>query len=165
MRILVDRAILEDRPRIAVVGQHIHRLLNAAPEEVDLQIERPAVHVLVEIADVGVVALLGVGFGVVTLGQNPGQRGLPASDIACNGYIHIIRYLFYILNTARPLRTAAGVLRNGASRHYAAAKRAVTSLTSRGTLFLPRARIHARKRPWPTTVSRCRSSVVRRLAS
>ena len=39
------------------------------------------------------------------------------------------------------------------------------SLTSRGTLFLPRARIHARKRPWPTTVSRCRSSVVRRLAS
>ena len=131
MRILVDRAILEDRPRIAVVGQHIHRLLNAAPEEVDLQIERPAVHVLVEIADVGVVALLEVGFGVVTLGQNPGQRGLPASDIACNGYIHIIRYLFYILNTARPLRTAAGVLRNGASRHYAAAKRAVTSFPRR----------------------------------
>ena len=131
MRILVDRAILKDRPRIAVVGQHVHRLLNAAPEEVDLQIERPAVHVLVEIADVGVVALLEVGFGVVTLGQNPGQRGLPASDIACNGYIHIIRYLFYILNTARPLRTAAGVLRNGASRHYAAAKRAVTSFPRR----------------------------------
>ena len=97
MRILVDRAILEDRPRIAVVGQHVHRLLDAAPEEINLQIERPAVHVLVEVADIGVVALLEVALGVVTLRKDLGKRRLAAPDVSGYGYVHS-GIGFYIFN-------------------------------------------------------------------
>ena len=95
MRILVNRAVLKNHARTAV-GEHVHRLLDAASQKVHLQIERPAVHIFIEVADIGVVALFEIRLGIVALGQNLGQRRLSASDVACNCYIHIIRYLFYI---------------------------------------------------------------------
>ena len=87
VRVLVDRAVLDD-VALRDVGEHLHRLPDAASEEIDLQVERPAVHVLVKIADIGVVALLEVGPRVVTRREHLGQRGLPAADISGYGYIH-----------------------------------------------------------------------------
>ena len=87
MRILVNRPVLEDHTRLAV-RKHVHRLLDPAPEKRDLQVERPAVHILVEIADIGVVALLQIALRGVTLRQHLSQRRLAAPDISCNGYIH-----------------------------------------------------------------------------
>ena len=53
----------------------------------------------------------------------------------------------------------------GSARKAARSSATRRSFTSRGTLFLPRARIHARNVPRSATVRRWRSSVVRRLAS
>ena len=85
---LIDRAVLDDVARRGV-GEHLHRLPDAAPEKIDLQVERPAVHVLVKVPDIGVVALLEIRPRVVPLREHLGQRRLPAADISGNGYIHI----------------------------------------------------------------------------
>ena len=87
MGILVDGPVLED-DALPAVAEHLHGLLDTAPEERNLKVERPAVHVVVEVADVGVVALFVIGFGAIALGQHLGQRGLSASDVTGNGNIH-----------------------------------------------------------------------------
>ena len=105
VRILVDRAVLEDHPRLAV-GDHAHRLLDAAPEERNLKIERPAVHILVEVADIGIVALLEVALGVVALRKDLGKRRLAAPDVSGYGYVHgsigvILRFSFVFRSPKR----------------------------------------------------------------
>jgi len=105
VRILVDRAVLEDHPRLAV-GDHVHRLLDAAPEERNLKIERPAVHILVEVADIGIVALLEVALGVVALRKDLGKRRLAAPDVSGYGYVHAVQVLFYVSHSFSGLRSA-----------------------------------------------------------
>ena len=61
MRILVDRPVLE---QVAAVVQNLDRLVDAGPQKVDLQVERPSAHVFVEVADARVAALFVVGGGV-----------------------------------------------------------------------------------------------------
>ena len=57
-------------------------------EEIYLQVERPAVHILIEVGDVGVVDVLIVCFGAVVGRKSFGERSLTATDIACNCDIH-----------------------------------------------------------------------------
>ena len=48
--ILVDRAILNDH--VVARCEHIERLLDTTAQKIDLQVERPPLHVVVEIADI-----------------------------------------------------------------------------------------------------------------
>lgn len=102
--ILVHRPILKNIDRTA--AQNIHRLLNAAAQKIHLQVERPTIHIVVEIPDVGIVALLVIGLGAVALGQHLGQRGFAAADIS--GYRNV--HKSDVLATSRTSRRTAGPL-------------------------------------------------------
>ena len=108
--ILVHRPILKNIDRTA--AQNIHRLLNAAAQKIHLQIERPTIHIVVEIPDVGIVALLVIGLGAVALGQHLGQRGFAAADIS--GYRNV--HKSDVLTTSRTSRRTAGPLPGPAAR-------------------------------------------------
>ena len=41
----------------------------------------PATHIVVEVTDIGIVGLLVIGLGTITLGKNLGKRSLAAADI------------------------------------------------------------------------------------
>ena len=86
MGVLVNRAVLN---QVAARRQDFGSLPDALAEKVNLQVERPAVHIVVEIADIGIVALLEIGFGARPLRQDARERGLPASDISGYGDIHV----------------------------------------------------------------------------
>ena len=68
----------------------------ALVEEVDLDIERPAFHVVVEISQIG-VEVHGFVFGgpVEVVDQHPGEGGLAAADVACYRDMHTaLKFLF-----------------------------------------------------------------------
>ena len=83
--ILVDGSVLHDRP---VSVEDFEHLLVAAVEEENLEVKRPALHVVIEIAQVRVV----VGRFVMdipseVLGQLFSEGGLAGADVAGNGYV------------------------------------------------------------------------------
>ena len=102
--ILVYGAILEDI--LLARAQHIERLLDAATQERNLQLEGPAVHILVEVTDIRIITLLIVGFCPVTACKNLRQRSLAASDISCYCYIHILFFIYFCSTIARYLLQA-----------------------------------------------------------
>ncbi len=190
VRILVHGAVLEDDLRI--LRQHVHRLPYPAAEERNLQIERPAIHILVEIADVGVVRILQVGLRAVASGEDLRERRPAAADISCYCYIHDRMGLFIIVSVvprrrgivARLLRcgqgrtsptalriSARGMLRSPPARHRPrrppprSARPRPGRSQGGAPCFFPRRRSQARKVPDGTTVRRRASSVVERLAS
>ena len=93
-----DACVLEDG---AVLDEGVFRLryldhlLEAAVEEVDLQVERPAGHIGVEVGQVGVVLYrLETGRPAVVVGEHLGERGLTATDVSGNSNVHGVGGLF-----------------------------------------------------------------------
>ena len=97
--VLVDRAILNDH--VVARGEHVERLLDTTTQKIDLQVERPPLHVVVEIADIRIVALLIVGLRVVVPGQYLGQRRLSAADISRNCNVHVV-IISFVINSHLP---------------------------------------------------------------
>ena len=86
VRVLVDRAVLHHVPSIAA---DLQQLLEAAVQEEDLEVEAPALHVLVEVEQVGVVVhRLLQQFPLVVLGEELGERRLARSDVSGDRDVH-----------------------------------------------------------------------------
>ena len=84
---LEDGAVLDDG--FAAAGD-FHHVLETLREEIDLQIERPALDVLVIVFQERVVGhSLEFRGPAVVLGEHPGQRGLAAADIAGDSDVHL----------------------------------------------------------------------------
>ena len=84
--ILEDGAVLDDG--VGTLGNLDH-LLEALVEEVDLQVERPPLHVGIEVLQVGVVVYgFESGGPSVTVGQHFGQRGLTTANVSCYCDMH-----------------------------------------------------------------------------
>ena len=88
--ILVDGSVLHDRP---VSVEDFEHLLVAAVEEENLEVKRPALHIVVEVTQVGVV----VGRFVVdipteVLTQLFGEGGFTGADIAGDGDVFDLGY-------------------------------------------------------------------------
>ena len=101
--ILIHRTVLHDIAGRIV--QDIHRLLDATSQKIDLEIKRPAIHILIKITDIRIVTHLVIGLGPITFGQHLRQRRLAASDISCNCDIHWFLVEFSLLNLS-PVSTA-----------------------------------------------------------
>ena len=87
-RILKDGAVLDND---VVLPGDIHDILEALVEEVDLEVERPARHVGVEVIEIG-VELDGfeVGLPSIVAGKQGGECGLPAPDISSDDDVHVM---------------------------------------------------------------------------
>ena len=83
--ILIYRSILH---QIGPLGENRLRLPNPLSQKIDLQIERPTVHIIVEVTDIGIIAILVIGPRTGAVGKDFSQRGLPRTDISGNGNIH-----------------------------------------------------------------------------
>ena len=93
--ILKDGAVLYDY----VVGLgNLHHLFETAVEEIDLQVERPPLHVAVEVGKIWVVVnRLEAWCPSVSSGQQLGKCGLTASYVSGNGYVHEFFVFFSIM--------------------------------------------------------------------
>ena len=85
--VLVDGAVLHyDFLRV----RYLHHVLEPLVQEIDLEVERPPRHVLIEVGEVGVeVYRFILGRPAVMRGQKPGQGRLAAAYISCYRYVHI----------------------------------------------------------------------------
>ena len=80
MGILVDGTVLDD---VLAAVTDIHHLTEAAVEEENLDIERPALHVLIETIEIRIVLhLLVMGIPVEMLGQESRQGRLARAYVA-----------------------------------------------------------------------------------
>ena len=83
MSVFVNRSVLNGG-----MGLGRHLLVLAVPriQKIDLQVEGPTLHVLIEIVEVGVVInLFKMRFPAIMTGQHFGEGGLSGSDIPGNG--------------------------------------------------------------------------------
>jgi len=83
---LEDAAVLND----GVVGLvDVEDILEPLLEEVDLKRKRPSLDVVVVVLKIRIVAdRLEPRFPAIMLGQHRGERGLAASYVSCNCYMH-----------------------------------------------------------------------------
>ena len=84
MGVLVDGAILN---HVLAAIADVHHLTEAAVQEEDLDVERPALHVLIETVEIRIVLhFLVVRLPVEMLGQEPRQGSLARAYVAsyCN---------------------------------------------------------------------------------
>ena len=66
-----------------------HHILKSLVEKVDLQIERPALHIFIEVFEIGVeVYGFEEGRPSVVLGKHFGECGFPAADVSGDGDVH-----------------------------------------------------------------------------
>ena len=87
--VLEDSTVLDDG--VATLG-YLDHVAEALVKEIDLEVEAPAVHVLIEVLQVGVhVNWLEARRPAVTLDEQLGQGGLAAPDVSCYRYMHILR--------------------------------------------------------------------------
>ena len=85
-RVLEDGTVLYDS--VVALG-NLYNLLEAFVEKVNLQVERPSVHVFVEVVEIRIVVhWLKFGYPAITFGQKFGERGLAASYISCYCDVH-----------------------------------------------------------------------------
>ena len=87
-RVLVDGAVLDYiLPRVLELDDVLEPLV----EEVHLEVERPPLHVVVEIHEIGVeIHRLEVRFPSVMPGQQTRKGGLAAAYVSCYRYVHIV---------------------------------------------------------------------------
>ena len=84
--ILEDGTILDDGLRRL---WDLNDFLESLVQEVDLRVERPPLHVGIEVGEIRVVVDGLEPWGpAVTLGKQSRERGLAASDVSCYGYMH-----------------------------------------------------------------------------
>jgi hypothetical protein len=70
---------------------YLYDLLQPVIEEIHLQVERPAGHILVKVIEVRVVLhVLKTGFPAVMLSEHFGEGGLTGSNVA--GYCHMLDF-------------------------------------------------------------------------
>ena len=84
--VLKDGAVLDDGVAASTDG---HNVFETLVEKIDLQVERPSVHVLIEVFKIRIeVYRFEEGRPVVVLGEHFGQRGLSAADVSGYGNVH-----------------------------------------------------------------------------
>ena len=84
--ILVNSTILDD---VLVGLVDLHNVLEALVEEIDLEVERPACHVGIEIRQIRIVLhALEARLPAIMFGQHVGQRCLTTADITCYCNMH-----------------------------------------------------------------------------
>ena len=87
-RVLIDGAVLDD---VDIALRDFNHLLEALVQEVNLQVERPACHVGIEVFQIGIVVHgLKTRAPPVVLGKQLGQGGLAAADVSCYCDMHIL---------------------------------------------------------------------------
>ena len=77
--VFVDGSVLDD---VTFRLFYLETLFHPAAQKIDLEVERPAVHVFVEVGYVGVARLLEKGGAAEPVGKHLGQRGLAAAYIS-----------------------------------------------------------------------------------
>ena len=89
--ILVNGPVLNDY--LVALGD-IHHILETLVEKINLKIERPALHIFVEISKIRIV-VNGFEFGspFVLRCQHPGQSGFSAADVSGYCYMHNVTVL------------------------------------------------------------------------
>ena len=92
--ILVDGAVLKNI--LFTRTQHVESLLNTATQKRDLQLKSPSAHILIEVSDIGIIALLVVGLRAITSSENLGKRSLSTTYISCNCYVHSYLFIYAI---------------------------------------------------------------------
>ena len=98
--VFVDGPVLNDGLALFL---HLDQLRETRLQEVDLQVEGPPRHVLVEIVQVRVVVhLFEVGGVAVVFGQQRGQGGFPRADVSCDGEMHEVFVVYVGVKNGRP---------------------------------------------------------------
>ena len=83
--VLVNRAVLDNR---FFALSDLMDLIEPAVEKINLQVERPSGHVVIKIAEIGVMVNRFVeGRPSIVLRKLLDQRGLARTDVARNGYV------------------------------------------------------------------------------
>ena len=91
-RVFEDGTILDDG---FFATRNGHYILESLVEKVDLQIERPALHIFIEVFEIGVeVYRFEEGRPSVVLGKHFGECGFPAADVSGDGDVHGCRVIW-----------------------------------------------------------------------
>jgi hypothetical protein len=65
-------------------------LTETAVKEIDLKVEGPSLHVLVEIVEIGIVVHIFIlCLPAIILREKTGQRGFTRPNVSSNGYMHV----------------------------------------------------------------------------
>ena len=84
--ILEDGTILHDG---LVAARNLHHVMETLVQEVNLEIERPALHILIIISEIRIIIhWLEVCLPAISLGKHFGQCSLAATYISCYCYMH-----------------------------------------------------------------------------
>ena len=90
--ILIDGPVLDYD--VLLLGDFNH-VLEALVEEINLEIERPPLHIFVEISEIGIkIHGLELGGPAIMGGQHLGKRGFAAAYVSGDSYMHNGRYFF-----------------------------------------------------------------------